>query len=748
MKRSTNVTILVLSLFLSGFFMTAQGNHKRPVDTTQIYQQQSPLVRRTDKRGSVKPQSDPTVIRSQNVIVDIQRLRSRENASFTLPLFDGRSLTLIRDRQEQAGKKGFVWYGKVANEPGSTVILSVIGEVLAGNVTTQKAEIYQIRYIGNGVHSLRQIDQSKFPQEADPEVPKLKPVDEGADTCSTDPPTDIDVMVVYTATTRAAAGGTDAMEATIYLAVSETNQSYLNSNITQRLRLAHMEEIVYAESGNITTDRNNLQAGSTAPFINVHTLRNTFAADVVVLIQENGGGFCGISYIMDPVSNAFESFGYAVVARNCATGYYSFGHELGHIMSARHDWFVDPTNNSPYVFNHGFTKPAPSSPATPWRTVMAYNNACTSVSVNCTRIPYWSDPFINYPPGDAMGVSAGPQQSDNHQTLNNTALTVANFRCSSPGAGNVWMKDTWNDTGAEPDPLTAAQDMWQSPYIWVRNTQDTTLVHQHQHENPEFGSTNWVYVKLHNGFNTTTSGNLELYWANASTGLSWPSDWNLLTSIPVTAFAAHGTRVVEAQWNNLPGTGHFCMVARWVSSFDPMATTETTDINANVRANNNIVWRNLNIVDLVHDSSGDASFIVRNPRKERMVTSLIIRSPKNELESSFIRNGQVTVRFDDVLMKAWRQGGGKGRGFKTDGRTFVVTDPTGAVFENLVLDRDVGHVNLTFKRLPNTPRRTFIIDVVQLTPTGGAGRYGPTGGVSYEIHTDSVERSRKVPYQK
>jgi hypothetical protein len=190
------------------------------------------------------------------------------------------------------------------------------------------------------------------------------------------------------------------------------------------------------------------------------------------------------------------------------------------------------------------------------------------------------------------------------------------------------------------------------------------------------------------------------------------------------------------------------MVARWVSSFDPMATTETTDINANVRANNNIVWRNLNIVDLVHDSSGDASFIVRNPRKERMVTSLIIRSPKNELESSFIRNGQVTVRFDDVLMKAWRQGGGKGRGFKTDGRTFVVTDPTGAVFENLVLDRDVGHVNLTFKRLPNTPRRTFIIDVVQLTPTGGAGRYGPTGGVSYEIHTDSVERSRKVPYQK
>ena len=60
-------------------------------------------------------------------------------------------------------------------------------------------------------------------------------------------------MVVYTATTRAAAGGTDAMLATIYLALSEANQSYLNSNISQRLRLVHTQEVNYAESGNIQT---------------------------------------------------------------------------------------------------------------------------------------------------------------------------------------------------------------------------------------------------------------------------------------------------------------------------------------------------------------------------------------------------------------------------------------------------------------------------------------------------------------
>ena len=154
---------------------------------------------------------------------------------------------------------------------------------------------------------------------------------------------------------------------------------------------------------------------------------------MVALIQEDGGGYCGISFIMSPVSNAFEPFGYAVVARSCATGNYSFAHELGHVMGARHDWNVDSTNNSAYAFNHGYVNKTPTAPAAPWRTIMAYNNDCSDGGINCTRVPYWSNPNVNYPVGgDPMGVASGGQQSDNHQVLNNTTLTVANFRCSSP----------------------------------------------------------------------------------------------------------------------------------------------------------------------------------------------------------------------------------------------------------------------------------------------------------------------------
>src|SRR5882724_11987986 len=59
MKRCTDVMILILSLFLSGFFMTAQATPKRLLGTTRTHlpQQQSPLIRPTDKQGSVKPQA-------------------------------------------------------------------------------------------------------------------------------------------------------------------------------------------------------------------------------------------------------------------------------------------------------------------------------------------------------------------------------------------------------------------------------------------------------------------------------------------------------------------------------------------------------------------------------------------------------------------------------------------------------------------------------------------------------------------
>lgn len=699
--------------------------------------QSDPLLIPTERAGTVRSDQDETIIRRRNVLVDLRQLYNRQQERVLVPLFDS-EVVLTRERQEETGKNGFLWQGKVAREPGSLALFSIVGEVVTGNISTQKGELYQIGYLGRGVHELRQIDERKFPVEEPPDEGKREPRDKEADTCATDPPSDIDVMVVYTATTRAAAGGADAMQAEIYQAVATTNLTYANSNITQRLRLVHTAEVSYTETGNVTTDRDRLRGTSDGFMDNVHTLRNTYAADVVILFVENIGA-CGKAFIMESVGNAFEDRAFAVVKRSCASTNFSFPHELAHIMSARHDWFVDSTNNSPYVFNHGFTEKTPTAPATPWRTVMAYVDDCGS----CPRVPYFSNPNVNFPVGgDPMGVASGSQQANNRQTLNNTALTVANFRCSSPSRNNVWMKDTWSDTGAEPDPATAGQHMWQSPYIWIRNTQDAGLLNQHQHQNPEFGATNWVYAKLHNGAATTQSGNLELYYANASTGLSWPADWTLLTTVPVSGFAAHSTRVVEAQWSSLPGVGHYCMLARWVSAADPMTHPETASINANVRNNNNLVWRNLNIVDLVAGDELDAVLIVRNSGRATAYHSLLVRAPIEEANHSFIRDGQVIVNLDSSLLRAWRRGGLRGTGFKVTEEGLLITDPDGALFEGLVLSgRQVGRAKLTFKKLPTTPKRQYTIDAIQFDPRQQQPDDKRTalpaiGGVSYQIHTD------------
>lgn len=284
---------------------------------------------------------------------------------------------------------------------------------------------YEVSMVGNNVYRVIQIDQTKFGEDAPIRMPAPGPVlsksDLGpnADTAAT-----IDIMVLYTATTRIAEGSTAAMKARIALAVTETNTGYLNAGITPRLRLVHTEEVAYAESGDIGVDVARLAGTADGYIDSIHALRNIYAADMVNLIVENGGGYCGIAdAIMATAATAFQ-----VTARDCATGYYSFGHEFGHLQGARHDTYVDPTN-SPFAYGHGYTHPS-STPALSWRTIMAYNNACSDFNYNCTRLQYWSNPTKSYS-GAPMGVLG---VNENYKVLNATALTVANFRSSIIGS--------------------------------------------------------------------------------------------------------------------------------------------------------------------------------------------------------------------------------------------------------------------------------------------------------------------------
>src|SRR5258708_3316302 len=106
---------------------------------------------------------------------------------------------------------------------------------------------------------------------------------------------------------------------------------------------------------------------------------------------------------------------------------------------------------------------------------------------------------------------------------------------------DLYIKDTPADTGIEPNP--DAGPMWITEDVWVRTTPDPNYQPYPfpeaappwipaPHENPEyrdrkFGVPNYVYVRVRNRGTGPSSGGerLRLYWAKASTGLSWPTQW-------------------------------------------------------------------------------------------------------------------------------------------------------------------------------------------------------------------------------
>ncbi len=698
------------------------------LSTAAFAQQAPPLFKDTFAKVNMQQAPEATVIRSRNIVVDNSVLKDSRINLVTLPLFDEKTIQISRLSASAESANVFIWKGVYTDKgyPGSAIFVTV-GQAVIGNIITPEGKMFQIRYLGNGIHSLREIDQSKFPDEAEGIFPEIKKTADGIpeapmDTCTTDAPGTVDMLVVYNQTARAAAGGTDAMIATVYLAVEETNQSYINSAVTHRVRLVHVAEVNYTETGNFSTDLTRLQNGADTYVDQVQVLRNTYGADAVSMIVETGNA-CGIGYLMTTLSNTFEPFAYNVVMRSCATGYYSFAHELGHNMSTHHD----PANAGPslYPYARGHYNTAPTFPASPWRTIMSYQTVPAT-----TRVQYWSNPNINYPiGGDPMGIVAA---RDNALALNNTSATVANFRCGSPGRSDVWMKDTWNDTGAEPDPLTAGQDMWLSPYIWNRTAPDAGLTHQHQHQDPEFGQTNYVYVKLHNGASTAQTGQVDLRFAHAATGLGWPGFWTPVSGSPLSVtIPANSSIVVEVPWANVPinPNPHYCMVARWISGTDPMTFTETADINYNTRQNNNIVWRNMNVVN-IFDMPQDVEFIFRNIKKEKAVLALALVGRADDEREAFFRNGgRIDVTMDEKLFQLVLKGYKEQEGVRLEGKTFTVTGPNGVFFDNILTpEKFEGKVRMKISIDKRAPERQYRLDAIQyenyrdkLLTVGGVG---------------------------
>ncbi len=298
---------------------------------------------------------------------------------------------------------------------------------------------------------------------------------------------------------------------------------------------------------------------------------------------------------------------------------------------------------------------------------------------------------------------------------------------------DLWAKDKPWDTGLEPDPATAGNNMWESRDIWVRKVDDGKTWHQ----NPEQGQTNFVNVRFYNqGSVAAKNVTVMLYGAVAAAGLDWPLAWTQLGTA-VTDIDANGETIVVIPW--IPGVkGHYCLFARILSAQDPLPA-QVTDMNVNVRASNNLVWRNVNVVDLVGFSAFSAGMIVRNIETDSAEVRVSFHDRIDPgVINPFLRRGRITVDLGPALFALWRRSGSAGANVAITGSSSIQILGGDAWIQLSMRGREEGSINITWEDTATgtLPTRTEpnVFEVRQTNIRSGKVQ----GGVTYEIESPAL----------
>ena len=134
---------------------------------------------------------------------------------------------------------------------------------------------------------------------------------------------------------------------------------------------------------------------------------------VAMLIDDSQ--YCGIAYV-----GPSKDWMFSVTAWFCATGYYTFGHELGHNLGCLHDRGTqNQCNNDGFAYGY-------RDPQARFRTILAYNCASGQCDgnpgTNCPKIQRFSSPDADY-----NGNSVGSDLVDNARQINNVRVEVSGY---------------------------------------------------------------------------------------------------------------------------------------------------------------------------------------------------------------------------------------------------------------------------------------------------------------------------------
>ncbi|WP_299181373.1 reprolysin-like metallopeptidase [uncultured Neptuniibacter sp.] len=350
-------------------------------------------------------------------------LRSLKSRKFSLPLPDGGAMDLLGRPGRPFPNGSQVWSGSVEGESDSSALITQHGKALAG-VIRFAGRVFKIQQVSEEIHMLMEVTPNEPYPESDPiESDGLaatgSSTGEATDQASDDG-SQIDVMIVYSTDTKQRYGGLDGVNAHIALAITESNQAYATSQVGTQLRLVHTAEVINS-LGDSGSDLAALRSTNDGVMDHVHSLRDQYGADMVSWFSEVPGT-CGRAYVNTGDIRYDAAYGFSVVASDCATGYYSTAHELGHNMGSTHN--VEANPGTPiYAYSYGYQDPGEN-----FRTIMAYN--CPG---GCSREQFFSNPDLTFN-GLVTGIEG---EADNARSLNQTRTPVSQWRSAVVGAAPV-----------------------------------------------------------------------------------------------------------------------------------------------------------------------------------------------------------------------------------------------------------------------------------------------------------------------
>ena len=231
--------------------------------------------------------------------------------------------------------------------------------------------------------------------------------------------------------------------------VAITNQGYVNSLVTPRIRLVRTVQVSYTDTNSNETALEAVTgftcttSGCTAQtvpteLVPLRTARDTYGADLVSLVrpfqapQHQG---CGIAWLLGGGGFTIDStdapFGYSVVSdgtdvdetdgRTYFCREETLAHELGHNMGQQHN--IEDAGTPPDTGTHSYSYGYREATTTGFYTVMAYRLANSSqFSIN-----YFGNPSVNYAD---TGRATGSATADNARSLNLSMPLVTQFRAT------------------------------------------------------------------------------------------------------------------------------------------------------------------------------------------------------------------------------------------------------------------------------------------------------------------------------